>query len=159
MNIFNTHEKLFIKAILTHVSNTYDIELTELLSHFNIKHEESITFIIKTIETQESRCVALVDHNKRCSRKSKEQNFCLTHYKMHSKDKSNVKINNESQLDYNEIVRKMRHARQIPALMYTKLKYIDSKPYIFDEILNELYDFESYAFVGKLDIFNQIKAI
>ena len=159
MNIFNTYEKQFIKAILTHVSNTYDIELTELLSHFNIKHEESITFIIKTIETQDSRCAALLDNNKRCSRKCKQQNFCLTHYKMYLKDKSLVKINNESQLDYNDIVKKMRHARQIPALISAKLKFIDSKPYIFDEISNDLYDFESYAFVGKLDIFNQIKAI
>jgi hypothetical protein len=156
-HLFNVHEKQFIKAILTVISDKYDIELEEMLSHFNIKQDNSINSILKYLETNDDICYALLDGGKRCSRKSKESNFCMTHSKMYKKDSSSIKIENRtSKIDFAYILQNMKKARKIPALSSTRLLILDSKEYIYDNNTKNVYDFHSYDFIGKLDIFNQI---
>lgn len=155
--LFNVHEKQFIKAILTVISDKYDIELEEMLSHFNIKQDNSINSILKHLEENDDICHALLDGGKRCSRKSKESNFCMTHFKMYKKDASSIKIENRtSKIDFAHILQNMKKAREIPALSSTRLLILDSKEYIYDNNTKNVYDFHSYDFIGKLDIFNQI---
>lgn len=157
-NLFNVHEKQFIKAILNVISDKYDIDLEEMLSHFNIKQDNSINSVLKYLEVKnDNNCHALLDGCKRCSRKSKESNFCMTHFKMYKKDPSSIKVENQTpKIDFAFILQNMKEARKIPALSSTRLLILDSKEFIYDNITKNVYDFYSYDFIGKLDIFNQI---
>lgn len=157
-SIFNKYEKQFVKAILTHISNMYEIELGKMLSDFNISHEDPLDKMMKYVENEnEKRCKAIIDGNKRCSRKCKENNLCLTHFKMFSRNKSSITFENKSEIDFDFIVLKMRTVRKIPGLIASKLIFIDKKEYILDESTNNVFDFDSYKFIGKLDMFNLIK--
>jgi hypothetical protein len=76
---------------------------------------------------------------------------------MYKKDSSSIKIENRtSKIDFAYILQNMKKARKIPALSSTRLLILDSKEYIYDNNTKNVYDFHSYDFIGKLDIFNQI---
>lgn len=155
--ILSNEEKLLIECILRKVSEQMDIELSELMKIFNLNYIDPIDKLIgKENNYNINLCKAKVDENKQCSRKSKKNGFCMTHYKLHEKNElSNVVefVDDEFKI----IIKNLRDRRGFPRLIDTKLIIIHGDEYLIDPYTSEVFDFKTYKYVGKLDMMDNLK--
>lgn len=158
--LMNGHEKQFLRLILNVLSEELDIDIQELNNVFNLKHKESIDYILQNKEYDVKRCMVLVGKTKQCSRKHSHNGFCLTHFKMFGEkqlDPKNI-INFQKKEGYmKQILSKLKEKNDQSKLMNTNLFIYEEKEYLINKYSGDIYDFNTYEKIGKLDKFNQIK--
>ena len=160
-NFFNTNEIKFIKAIIHYIGDNIDVEVNDMMVLFGIKYKSSLDHMVKLTHTSGSQCRVKLNNDKQCSRASKKDGFCMTHYKQHENNKlDKSKIIKFSEFSkFETIVEKLRQSREIPKLIQSKLIYIDSCEYLYDPHTHIVYDFDTYEIIGKLDKFKQLKLL
>lgn len=160
--LMNGHEKQFLRLILNILSEELDIDIQEMNNVFNLKHKESIDYILQNKEYDTKRCKVLVGKTKQCSRKHSHTGFCLTHFKMFDEkqlDPKNI-INFQKKEEYmKQILSKLKHKNDQSKLINTNLFIYQEKEYLINKYSGDIYDFNTYEKIGKLDKFNQIKFI
>jgi hypothetical protein len=155
--ILTVDEKLFIECILNKVSEKIKVDVQDMLDIFNLKCNEPISNLLgDKNEYDICLCRAKTDGIKQCSRKQKKEGFCMTHYKMYMKNELEDIIEFIDE-DFKIRLKKLRERRKIPKLINTKLIIIQGKEYLIDPYTNEVYDFDNYKFIGKMDLMENLK--
>lgn len=156
---FNKYEYQFIEAIIHHISENVDVDVSSMLDLFGIKYKSSLEHMQTLVKTKSCQCKVILNTDKQCSRSGKIDGFCATHHKLlinKKLDKSKIiKQNDLSRFD--SIVTKLRECRDIPKLVQTKLIYINNEEYLYDPHTDNVYDFDTYEKIGKIDKFKQLK--
>jgi hypothetical protein len=157
----NEKEREFLKVIINVIGDNIDIDVNKVYKLFNLHYKHPLDNICKYKYNYDiNKCHSLLNNEEQCSRKKSTNNFCLTHHKMKEKfmlDESKVISFNNNDIEIK--INKMREVRKIPKLIECKYINIEQIDYLYDPFKNKVYDFEDFEFVGKLDMFNQLKKI
>nr|QOI90489.1 hypothetical protein HWQ62_00354 [Pyramimonas orientalis virus] len=160
-NVFNKHEFKFIEAIIKHIGENIDMDVHAAMELFGIKYLSNMDHMEKLIKTTTTQCRVKLNTDKQCSRSAKKNGFCMTHNKQfENKTLDKNKIIKLSELSkFETVVQRLRNVREIPKLINTKLIYFDSIEYLHDPHTNNVYDFDTYEKIGKVDNFRQLKTL
>lgn len=158
---FTKHELKFIEAIVMYINENIEaeIDVQQTLDLFGIKYKDSMYYMKKLINTTEIKCRYLLPNNHQCSRAAKENGFCMTHFKLFKEDKIKESriIDTQMMSQFDEVVEKLRKAREIPKLVQCRLICLHGQDYLYDPFSRIVYDFHSYEKIGKIDKFRQLK--
>jgi hypothetical protein len=160
-NFFTKHENKFIEAIIQHIGDHSDVDVCVMMEMFGIKYKSTLDHMDKLIKTTSCQCRVNLSNDKQCSRSSKKDGFCMTHYKQNEKktlDTSRI-IKQTEFTKFETIVEQLRKARDIPKLVQSKLIYFDNTEYLYDPYTDFVYDFDTYDKIGKIDKFKQLKLL
>jgi hypothetical protein len=160
-NFFNKYENQFIEAIIHHIGEHVDVEVTTMLELFGIKYKTSLDHMEKLVKTTSCQCKVKLNTDKQCSRSSKTEGFCMTHYKQFINNKlDKSKIIKQTELSkFDLVVEKLRKAREIPKLVQSKLIYFNNDEYLYDPHTDFVYNFDTHEKIGKIDKFKQLKIL
>tara|TARA_Y100000389_G_scaffold121825_1_gene119221 strand:- start:378 stop:974 length:597 start_codon:yes stop_codon:yes gene_type:complete len=158
---FTKHELKFIEAIVMYINENIEaeIDVQQTLDLFGIKYKDSMYYMNKLVKSTDLKCKYLLSNNHQCSRASKENGFCMTHFKLFKEDKIKESriLDTQMMSRFDEVIEKLRKAREIPKLVQCRLIYLHGKDYLYDSYTRTVYDFHTYEKIGRIDKFRQLK--
>ena len=160
---FNNNELDFIRGILYYVNEHVEIDLESSLKLFGIKHTTTgdyLNKLSKKTTTANNQCKVRLSNCKQCSRKVKQEGFCMTHHKLYHSGKVDDKsIIHESHdmSRFDALVENLRKGRKALKMKEITFRYIEGEEYLYDPYTQKVYDMYSYKHIGRMDQFRQLK--
>lgn len=160
MDILSPNDKKFIEAIIMYLGENMELDTNEALRVFNIKRTNTLEYrsFLEKNNTY-PRCKVILENKEQCSRNGKKDGFCKTHHKLFQENKlDKERILPSPQLSlFHGALERVKKARTVAALVRCRLIYQDNQEFFWDPVSYYLYDVKTYARIGRIDSFRQIK--